>query len=95
MAVERSDVALRLDADGSESARGLERVAIALMQFIGNVVSCSYYRPDLMSQIIGQSNGSSASVESPCRIRIDTSLCRCGVIAAQRLAGISSDVATR
>ena len=30
------------------------------MQFIGNVVSCSYYRPDLMSQIIGQSNGSSS-----------------------------------
>jgi len=42
-----------------------------------------------------QSKGSSARVESPCRIRIDTSLCRCGVIAAQRLAGINSETAIR
>ena len=54
------DAALTADVlAGQTKPRGLERVAIALMQFIGNVVSCSYYRPDLMSQIIGQSNGSS------------------------------------
>ena len=55
------DAALTADVlAGQTKPRGLERVAIALMQFIGNVVSCSYYRPDLMSQIIGQSNGSSS-----------------------------------
>ena len=37
------------------------------------------------------SSGSNSNVETPCRIRIDRSLCRCGVIAAQRFTGISSE----
>ena len=40
-------------------------------------------------------SGSNTSVQMPCRMRIDTSLCMCGVIAAQRFTGISSEQNTR
>ena len=39
--------------------------------------------------------GSKAKVDIPCNTRIERSLCRCGVIAAHKLAGINSEQNTR